>query len=410
MYHLPRWPSIGCLIQKWYIFLTRPTVADYSGTVKRPFIIYKRGAGKKKPTFYAGFLDPVTGTYVRRALKDAQGRPVTAVGLAQSRALEIFQEGVQARGGASLLDFLTAFWAEGGQYDRDRRDQGKPLSRAYLANSRGQIRAHVKPFLGGKPVGLEQVTPALLRDLMRSVRDKGLSPRTVNMVYQAVAVPLADYWRGRGRPERNPAASVKRFAEAPAKREILGLDEVRALFAAPWPDARHAAINLLAATTGLRLGECLGLQHEDLREGYLHVCHNWQDGEGLKLPKWRHVRDVPLPARTEAALRELVKANRFGGPFIFWGTTAAKPIPKRMVENVLRDQLAAIKITDAERRRRGLTFHSWRHWYNSMLRGHVPDHSLRALTGHRSEGMTERYTEITGEQREAVKKLAEGML
>ena len=63
-------------------------------------------------------------------------------------------------------------------------------------------------------------------------------------------------------------------------------------------------------------------------------------------------------------------------------------------------------ISEEDRRARGLTFHSWRHWYNSMLRGKVADHTLRALTGHKSEAMTDNYTEITADQRAAVGVLA----
>lgn len=378
---------------------------------RKPFFVYRRRSGKKKSSYYAAYVDQ-TGKYnIRRALYDKKGQPVTARGVAETLAGEMYAEGLPARAGAFLGDFLARFWAVDGQYARDRIDQGKPLSRAYLANSRRAITNHVKRFLAGRPpVDIEGTTPGLLQELLRAVRDKGLSPRTVNTVFQAVAVPLADYWRGKAHSERNPAAAVKKFAESPARREILGLDEVRALFKTPWADPRHATINLLAATTGLRLGECLGLQHEDIHAGFLHVCHNWQDGEGLKLPKWGHIRDVPLPSHTEAALRSLMASSKFGGPFVFWGTTADRPLGKRMVELTLTAQLGAIKITDEERRRRGLTFHAWRHFFNSMLRGQVPDHALRALTGHRSEQMTDRYTEITEEQRRAVAKLAEGIV
>ena len=56
-----------------------------------------------------------------------------------------------------------------------------------------------------------------------------------------------------------------------------------------WKDPRYYGINLLAATTGMRLGEIRGLQAEDIREDYIHVCHNWQDtepeGRKMKGPK-----------------------------------------------------------------------------------------------------------------------------
>ena len=68
-----------------------------------------------------------------------------------------------------------------------------------------------------------------------------------------------------------------------------------------------------------------------------------------------------------------------------------------------------IGITPEERKRRKLNFHAWRHFYNTNIRPYVPDYQLRMLTGHTSEAMTERYTEITTEQRRAVAKIADGL-
>ena len=51
---------------------------------------------------------------------------------------------------------------------------------------------------------------------------------------------------------------------------------------------------------------------------------------------------------------------------------------------------------------RNLSFHAWRHFYNTMLRGHIPDYALRKLTGHQNEEMTDRYSAITEEQKNAV--------
>ena len=46
-----------------------------------------------------------------------------------------------------------------------------------------------------------------------------------------------------------------------------------------------------------------------------------------------------------------------------------------------------------EQKDRGLTFHSWRHWFNSALRANaVTDGKIRMVLGHRTPAMTERYT------------------
>lgn len=43
------------------------------------------------------------------------------------------------------------------------------------------------------------------------------------------------------------------------------------------------------------------------------------------------------------------------------------------------------------RRARGIVFHSLRYWYNTQLRGAIPENVLRRFTGHHSAGMTDLY-------------------
>ena len=63
-----------------------------------------------------------------------------------------------------------------------------------------------------------------------------------------------------------------------------------------------------------------------------------------------------------------------------------------MIERGLYRALADIGIGEAERRRRNLSFHSWRHWLNSQLiEAHVAPEKIRAVTGHSSSEMTMLY-------------------
>lgn len=160
----------------------------------------------------------------------------------------------------------------------------------------------------------------------------------------------------------------------------------------------------------MRLGECRGLKSDCVYDDYIDVKRNWQDEEGIKLPKGNKPRMVPVPSGTVTALRELAAMNPWRDDFIFWGTSSGRPIGKRSVADVYKNMLGIIGIPHDEITRRHLSFHAWRHWYNSMLRGHVPDHALRRLTGHASEDMTDHYTIITDEQRQAVARLAEGLV
>ena len=94
---------------------------------------------------------------------------------------------------------------------------------------------------------------------------------------------------------------------------------------------------------------------------------------------------------------------------MIWGNSPCKPLSESIILRHLYEGLQAIGIGPEERERRKLNFHAWRHFYNTNIRPYVPDYQLRLLTGHTSEAMTERYTEITTEQRRAVAKIADGL-
>jgi integrase len=371
--------------------------------MRQAFILYRRAVGGRGGrVYYAAFWNEERHDYMRRSTGQ------TSKAAADAQARKWLAEGLPLRDSQTFLGYLLGFWQTDSPYLQRKAARGRLLSAAYLRNGRSAIEQHVKPFLetcGKGRLPLSQATAGILEDLILHLRDKGLGSSRINGIYNAVAVPLAEAVR-LGLLAHNPASRVERLPDRPPIREILSLGEVRTFFALSWQDPRLLAASLTAATTGLRLGEIRGLQTEDVQSGYLRVQHNWQDGEGLKPPKWGSKRDVPLPARTEAALHALIESNPWGDGFVFYGVRRGFPPDRKTITNAFTDGLLRIGISEEVRRRRGLTFHSWRHFYNSMLRGQLPDHALRALTGHRSEAMTERYTTLTEEQRKAAAVLS----
>lgn len=380
-------------------------------SMRLPYIVYLRSHGKKRATFYAAFLDPATGKYdTRRAIRDVHGRPVTGEKLALTLAAQMATEIVPGTHGGFLVDFLEDFWRPGGAYAAEKAGDGTPLSRAYLTNSALAVKNHLRPWIEETMPHLRvgDVTPDFFRALKKRFAEGGLSPRTVNTIYQVVSVPCAHYWTGKGKPERNPSLAVKRLSERASRkrREIFTPAEATRVLNS-FTDPRHATLNRLAASTGMRLGECLGLQHDDILKGEILVRHNWQDGEGVKAPKWGSSRRVPLAKTVERELRALITSSKYGGPFVFEGITPARPMGKKMVELSFNAAVEAAKIPEEERRRRGLTFHSWRHFFRSMLDG--AGLSARAgdeLTGHRNEEVGELYNHVTEAQRKAVARIA----
>jgi integrase len=375
-----------------------------------PYILYQRKqGGKKGKVYYVAFWDAAGRVYkVRRSTGE------TSRALADREARKLLNEGVPLTSGTTFSDYLTAFWAAGGEYARAKLARGRKLSAAYQANSRGAVKKWVVPWLDDKHprLILEHVTAGICEGLLMYLNGAGMSARRANSIYQAVTVALSEAHR-LGRIRENPARKVPRLAETHARREILTPAEARSFFALPWAEPRFLAINLLAATTGLRMGECLGLRdecvHSDSAGDWIDVRGNWQAGEGMKAPKWGSARTVPCPKKTVELLRSLL--NPWADGFIFAGDRVGRPLSKRKVENAFNAAIIAMRITEEERRRRGLTFHSWRHWYRSMLDGAgLSARAGDALTGHREEATGTRYTHITEDQKKAVASLGSDLL
>jgi len=397
--------------------------------MRKPYILYRRKQGAKR-VYQIAFWDEDRWSYAVRVSADSlirqlgeRARHLSATSKAEADAAAkiAIEQGLHVRSRETLLSYLESFWAEGSAYLLGREARKKPLSAVYVINSRSAVKNYVRPFLVGQRkerLPLARVTAGLLEALTLHLQVLGLGPARINGIIKAVRVPLSQASK-MGYIRENPARQIEKLPDPPPQRKILELAEARAFFSIEWEDPRYYAVNLIAATTGLRLGEIRGLRVEDLREDYIHVCHNWQDTEpeGRKLKGPKHstlinvkTRDVPIPLRLAGVLRELVDRNPWRNGFVIWGNMREKPLSNTSIEKAFKAALEKIGISEEERRQRCLTFHAWRHWFNTNVRPYIPEYQLRMLTGHRDAAMTDHYTVITVEQRQAVAKIAEGLV
>ena len=198
----------------------------------------------------------------------------------------------------------------------------------------------------------------------------------------------------------DPTESVQYFKEKRREKDFLGPQEIRELFNTAriqelWDgDLKHYTINLLSASTGMRLGECQALQNQNVMSGYVRVWYSWGRKHGLKATKNREKRSVPIPAVTQSSLSELIAISPHKDPkdFLFWGIHGRKPIDQRTIADVLYEAFERLGISERQRVRRNISFHSWRHFFNTFFRTKIPDAKLQRLTGHRTREMTEHYT------------------
>jgi integrase len=124
-----------------------------------------------------------------------------------------------------------------------------------------------------------------------------------------------------------------------------------------------------------------------LKDGYITVTHSWDARwEGLKPTKTKRVREIPLTAKTAKWLSRITAGRSCG--FVF-SLDGGRPVYYKILTKALYSALGKIGIKEEERVRRHLNFHVWRHFFNSTMRGKIPDAILRQLTGHSTEQMTE---------------------
>lgn len=376
-------------------------------------IVYKRRAGKrvgKKLVYYVGVWDEVRRCYVRRATE------FTNAAEAEAQGWRWYDEGVPGRDGSTFVEYLREFWRDDGAYTKahalDSKD-GQPLSADYLADNRGIVANHIEPHLaalGLSKITTDRVTPGIIEGYKVAVKAKGLSSSTVNNALKAFLVPLAEYWRLAGRPERNPGRLVSMVPAPAPSRQLLTIEEAAKFFAHPDLSRRDRLVSQVAAFAGLRVGEACALRPENVVKGAVGEAEYYVirvvEQTGGRAPKAGSSGDVPIPFAIGEDLLDYYKTESWHAGFIFDGRAKGTSLQMKAAQLGFNAAIcAALDITEDARKARGLTFHSWRHWYVTYIKAEAGADMARKLARHRSSSMTVRYDDPTADQHVSTARL-----
>jgi integrase len=149
------------------------------------------------------------------------------------------------------------------------------------------LEQHLLPRLGRYE--LTDITPELIAELIAEMERNSLKGWTISTAMQPLAMILADASR-KGHIDTNPMNELDR-RERPhhtdqRPRRILSLDEMRALLEAADTPKYRCLLELLL-TTGLRIGEALGLTAGDLDADHsiIRIHHQLSRQKALQPPK-----------------------------------------------------------------------------------------------------------------------------
>jgi site-specific recombinase XerD len=220
--------------------------------------------------------------------------------------------------------------------------------------------------------------------------ERGNSPRSRNVRLAAIH----SFFRYVAVNEPAHSALVQRVLAIPAKRyerravEFLSRSEVETLLDAPephtWMGRRDRTLLLLAAQTGLRVSELIGLRCQDIVLG--SGAHVRCQGKGRK------ERCTPLRKEAKAALREWLRERRGAPETPLFPSMRGAPLSRDGVGYLLAKHLAMARRSCPALRNRKVTPHVLRHSAAMDLLQHGVDCSVIALwLGHESPETTSVY-------------------
>lgn len=256
---------------------------------------------------------------------------------------------------------------------------------------RNMARVLARTFGG---LRVEEITPQMIeRWKGEVVAERGLSNRSL----QKYLVTLHGIFKRAMRVyglARNPASST--VVERPriprgTSIDALDYDEVMALARAAESE-QESALYVVAALTGLRLGELLALRWADVDFGLeqVHVRRNFTASrEGT--PKSGHGRQVPLMEEVARTLAQLGQRERFvsEGDLVF-----CTALGGHLGYKGVHDRFVAARAQAGLRRRRDgepFRFHDLRHTFGSVAIRTADVREVMEWMGHADLATTQKY-------------------
>lgn len=273
--------------------------------------------------------------------------------------------------------------------------------RGYRVN----VEKHIVPYIG--QIRLDALRPSDIQGLYSSLLTQGLSGTTVryvhNNLHRALAVAVRQQLMS-----RNPADCVEPPVIERYEAATLNDEQIRRLLVACRGTEIYTPV-LLAVTLGLRRGEVLGLQWQDIdwQRSTLSVRRSASFRDGgmvMGATKTRSSRrTLLLPSGVACELKEIGKGRASGQP------VCCRADGSIMTTNALYHQFAEVL---EQSKLPHIRFHDLRHTYATlMLRNGVPAKIASSILGHSSIGITlNTYSHVVTEMQQGAVGVVDDIL
>jgi integrase len=310
----------------------------------------------------------------------------------------------------TFAEYAAGWWEwETCAYLKKRRKRYS-LTQAYADNNKKNLKNQLIPYFGSMPLhkitkdDVEAWFDKLIEDDYQNTTINGNFGTLKTMMIEAVARKLIS---------KDPTENMGRLVNDRRQIKIITPEEFRALFVGDWRrvwenDRISYTANKLAALTGMRASEVLGLKGGFVYDDHIYLCKQY-DEYGYRDTKTKHKHNIPLPVELINDLKELKRMNREG--FVFSYDGGATPIGRKAMYKNFHRALRHIGISNDEIAERHLHLHGWRHFFNTeLLKGGLTIPQAQAITGHKSDRMTEWYLHFDPNEFAQARKIQENLL
>ena len=352
---------------------------------REPFTIYPRKL-KTVTVFYYQCYD----NNGKRMCGHSTGQRIKTA--AKNYCMELYRAGklIPEKKPLCFAEFAAGWWDIKTCKYLQWRQMQNPLAPSTIDHYKTSLELHIKPFFG--KLRLDAISPELVQNWIMRLAEEGYNNSSINIQIAALKLMMKEALRLK-QISSDPMEKIKKLTANNREVQILKIEEVQKLFCPDWNkiwDSYEIYIfNKLAACTGMRLSEIIGLQKTQVREDHIHVCMQYSNKYGLGPLKTKDSRNIPI---TKTLYDELLSLKLCtANDFLF--SENDKPIPRSKVYRETGAAFDRIGINKEERRERGLALHHWRHFLNTaLLMANVSTLKVQKVTGHKSLSMTRHYT------------------
>jgi integrase len=362
---------------------------------REPFTIFPRTLPSGRVVYYYRTYSPDG----ERTTAHSTGK--TNKTQARCYCAELLAQGLlYSSSGMTFGVYARGFFNDNSQWmsDKIQAGQGKeqPVARNTLKAYRHTLDSFIIPFF--KNIKLMEIKPSHIKKFRADLIEKELSNSVINLSCTCLKIILS-YAKADKLIVTDPFISVPMMYVNAKTKSSFTLEELKAAFNKKWDNKERKIFSLVAAVTGMRISEISAIRRETLFRTYIEV-KDQMNGNILQPVKDGEKRKVRICPKVYVLLDGCIRRN---GKRAF--------IEAQDTYRITFYKYCGINKT--ERSKRGLTFHSLRHFVNTyLLTNGISEIKVKSVLGHSSGkgSMTERYANFLPEHFDDVAELQDKLL